>query len=147
GRGADGETASRGDSGLVRLARRLTDPAGEPRGRGARPQIRRHEGEYARVDGGGGADAPRSDRPTDDRGPPRSRADWRHGLQLRARERGRRDAPGGLFSSGKTLVAASSRKWRQTPRRPRASPGRGVPRWVSRAQWARRSAGAAVSKC
>ena len=70
----------------------------------------------------------------------------RDGVQLRACERGHRDAASGLFSAGDTGVAAAAREGRQAARRAGPSPGRGRRRRVSGRRRDRGREGAVVSE-
>ena len=85
--GPHGEAAPGRDPHARRLARRQPGPPGEPRGRGAGAEARRHQGRDAGALAGGSPEAPRVDRHGCLGRAPGPGAALGHALQLRAGER------------------------------------------------------------
>ena len=108
--GADREAVPGRDPHALRLARRQPDPPGEPRRGGPGAEARRHEGRDAGPLAGGGEEAPREDRHGHPGRAPGPGAALGHALQLRAGERGPRDAAAGLLRAGEPGVAQAPRE-------------------------------------
>ena len=142
--GAHRQAAPGGHPHARRLARRQPGPAGEPGGGRPGAEARRHEGRDAGALAGRGSPAPRGDRHGHARRPARPGARLGDALQLRAGERGHRDAEAGLLPAGEPGVAQASREGRQASRCPGPpSGGRGARR-LPRAGRARRGEGGAL---
>ena len=144
GFGADGETAPGRHPGAVRLAGHPPGAAGESGRGGAGTEARGDQRGDAGADAGRDAVAARWDRPGVVGRSSRPGAAERDGVQLRAGERGRRNAAAGLFPAGDARVAAAAREGRQAARRAGPSPRRGRRRCVSRRRRHRGREGALV---
>ena len=88
----------------------------QPRLRGAGPEPHRQARQDADPLAGGSASAVREHPHRQPGRPSRSGADRRPDLQLRAHQRGARDAGRGLLPPGQALVAPAAREGRQEPR-------------------------------
>ena len=127
---ADRQAAPGRDPHAVRLARRRPGSCDQPGACGARAQARRQARQDAGLERGPGPPAARQHQGHQDhqgrgrirpggavaRRAARPRADRRHGLQLCADQRRRRDGGRGLFCKRQALVAAAARERRQAPR-------------------------------
>ena len=139
--GAHRQAAPGGHPHARRLARRQPSYPGEPGGGRPGAEARRHDGRDAGARAGRGTPAPRGDRHRHARGPARPGARLGDALQLRAGERGHRDAAAGLLPAGAPGVAQAPREGRHASRRPGPPSGGRGPRRLPRAGRARRGDG------